>query len=199
MPIHIRPARPADRADLFRICLLTADSGTDASALFSDPDYPGLVWSVPYLDFEPAHAFVADDDGEVVGYIVGTPDTNAFEARLDRQWWPKLARHYAGRTATAPFDAKVLDRIANPVHSHAGVAASHPAHLHINLLPPAQSGGWGRKLIEAELASLREAGAKAVHLGVSPTNARAIGFYHHLGFVEIERNAGLHLGKALEG
>ena len=197
MPPHIRPARPADRAALFNICLLTADSGTDASALFSDPDYPGLVWSVPYLDFEPDHAFVVDDDGAVVGYIVGTPDTKAFEAKLDAEWWPKLAERYAARTATAPFDAKVLDRLATPPHSHPGVVATHPAHLHINLLPPAQSGGWGRKLIEAELASLRQAGARAVHLGVSPTNARAIGFYHHLGFKEIERSEGLHLGKPL--
>lgn len=197
MPLHVRPARPTDRSDLFRICLLTADSGTDASALFSDPDYPGLVWSVPYLEFEPRHAFVVDDDGTAVGYIVGTPDTATFEARLDAQWWPQLATRYAGRTATAPFDPKVLDRIHKPPHSHAGVVASYPAHLHINLLPPAQAGGWGRKLIEAELASLREAGARAVHLGVSPTNARAIGFYHHLGFEEVERSEGLHLGKAL--
>ena len=197
MPPHIRPARPADRAALFNICLLTADSGTDASALFSDPDYPGLVWSVPYLDFEPDHAFVVDDDGAVVGYIVGTPDTKAFEAKLDAEWWPKLAERYATRTATAPFDAKVLDRLATPPHSHPGVVATHPAHLHINQHPPAQSGGWGRKLIEAELASLRQAGARAVHLGVSPTNARAIGFYHHLGFEEIERSTGLHLGKPL--
>ena len=53
-------------------------------------------------------------------------------------------------------------------------------------VPAFQSGGWGRKLIEAELDSLRRVGAPAVFLGVGLTNARAIGFYAHVGFERVE-------------
>ena len=197
MPMTVRQALPSDRADLFRICLLTADSGMDASALYSDPDYPGLVWSVPYLDFAPEHAFVLDADGDVLGYIVGTSDTEAFESRLDAEWWPKLAEEYAGREASAKLDPMVLDRIRAPQHSDSAIARDYPAHLHINLLPPAQSGGWGRRLIETELASLKAAGAPAVHLGVSLRNDRAMGFYRHVGFSEIGRGSAVWFGKAL--
>lgn len=193
----IRQARPEDRAALFSICLLTADSGADASALYSDPDYPGLVWSVPYLDFAPEHAFVLEDDDAVIGYVLGATDTEAFERRLDADWWPMLAEKYAGREATAKQDKGVLDRIRQPRHSDASLLKRYPAHLHINLLPAAQSGGWGRKMIETELDSLRKAGARAMHLGLSLTNDRAYGFYKHIGLDEIGRDDAIFMGKQL--
>lgn len=194
---YIRPARRQDREALFSICLRTADAGEDASALYSDPDYPGQVWAVPYLEFAPEHCFVVDEGGVAVGFVVGTPDTNTYERRLDEQWWPTLRQQYADRRPMAELDPMVLDRIAIPRHSAPDLVASFPAHLHINLLPHVQSGGWGRKLIEAELDSLRRAGAPAVHLGVSPINDRAIGFYRHVGFKQIARNDGLWFGMVL--
>ncbi|KKB77126.1 acetyltransferase [Devosia soli] len=197
MSLEIRPARPEDRNALFSICVLTANAGTDATALYSDPDYPGLVWSVPYLDFAPDHAFVLADGADVLGYVVGTPDTKAFEEQLDKDWWPMLASKYAERKAEAKFDDVVLSRIRQPRHSDPTISKSHPAHLHINLLPPAQSGGWGRKLIETELASLRDAGAPAMHLGLSLTNDRAYGFYKHIGLEEIGRGEAIWMGKTL--
>ena len=181
----VRQGQPRDRAALFEICLRTADTGADATALYSDPDYPGQVWSAPYLELEPRHCFVLDSGGEAVGYVVGTPDTMAFEARLEREWWPALRVRYGDRQPVAAFDGRVLEAIRTP-ESEGELARRYPAHLHINLLPAFQSGGWGRKLIEAELDSLRRVGAPAVFLGVGLTNARAIGFYAHVGFERVE-------------
>jgi ribosomal protein S18 acetylase RimI-like enzyme len=183
--VYVRQGQPWDRAALFEICLRTADTGADATALYSDPDYPGQVWSVPYLELEPRHCFVLDSGGEAVGYVVGTPDTMAFEARLEREWWPALRVRYGDRQPVAAFDGRVLEAIRTP-ESEGELARRYPAHLHINLLPAFQSGGWGRKLIEAELDSLRRVGAPAVFLGVGLTNARAIGFYAHVGFERVE-------------
>lgn len=197
MAYTIRRAKEDDRDDLFRICLLTADAGQDGSALYSDPVYPGLVWAVPYLELEPDFAFVLADGPAVLGYIVGTPDSEKFDDKLARKWWPELKRRYGTRTARAPSDPAVLDRIATPPQADHAVTAHYPAHLHINLLPPAQSGGWGRKLIETMLDAMRAAGVPAVHLGVSPTNDRAIGFYKHLGFAPVPTKEGVVLGKTL--
>ena len=61
-------------------------------------------------------------------------------------------------------------------------AEAYPAHLHIDLLPEAQGFGWGRRLIHAQLDRLAAAGVGGVHLGMAPENARALGFYTHLGF-----------------
>lgn len=178
----LRPARPDDRQALLDIALVTANSGGDATALYSDPDYPGQVWAVPYLALEPDFSFVVDLDGTAAGFVVGTPDTLAFERRLERDWWPALRARYAGRTAIAPHDHRVLDYIRQPPTDSGPATAAYPAHLHINLLPALKGGGWGRRLIEAELAALRRAGIPGVHLGVSAVNHHAIGFYEHVGF-----------------
>ncbi|MGN6684798.1 MAG: GNAT family N-acetyltransferase [Devosia sp.] len=183
-PFVIRRAEPRDAEALYEICLLTADSGVDASALYSDRRMPGYIWAAPYGKFEPDFAFVLADGDRVVGYVVGTPDTVAFEARLERDWWPKVRQAVAGMTPQKPFDEGVLRRIAAP-EKHDIALSEYPAHLHINLLPEAQSGGWGRRMIDTELDALRRAGAKGVQLGVSPSNERAKGFYAHVGFTDI--------------
>ena len=185
---RIRRAEARDLDALYEICLLTADSGVDASALYSDRKLPGYVWSAPYRELEPDFAFVVDAGDHIVGYCVGTPDTAAFEARLERDWWPKVRAAVAGLQPTAKYDQMVLERINVPDRHDPEQLVDYPAHLHINLLPEAQSGCWGRRLIETELDALRRAGAKGVQLGVSPTNERAKGFYQHVGFTDIGKH-----------
>ena len=183
----IRRASRDEAPALYEICLRTADSGADASGLYSHRELPGDVWAIPYLLFAPDHAFVLDADGTVLGYVVGTPDTDAFERKLDAAWWPEVRNKYRGWTAQAELDANVLDRLPAPPHSDPRLVARYPAHLHINILQTVQAGGFGRKLIETELRALRSAGASGVHLGCGLGNERAIGFYHYVGFQEIER------------
>ena len=183
----IRRASRDEAPALYEICLRTADSGADATGLYSHRELPGDVWAIPYLLFAPDHAFVLDADGTVLGYVVGTPDTDAFERRLDAEWWPELRKKYSGWTVQAERDANDLDRLAAPPRTDPGLVARYPAHLHINILPTLQSAGFGRKLIETELRALRAAGASGVHLGCGLRNERAIGFYRHTGFREIER------------
>ncbi|WP_349960097.1 GNAT family N-acetyltransferase [Rhizobium sp. ZPR3] len=184
----IRPATEDDVDALFHICLVTADAGADASTLYSNPRLPGYVWAVPYLKFAPEFAFVLAKHDRVVGYVVGTPDTASFDKALDRNWWPLVRHEIAGLIPSAEKDADVLERIANPHSGTSGLEVTYPAHLHINILPEAQSGGWGRLMIETMLNKLSGHGVAAVHLGVSPANERAKGFYRHLGFEELSHN-----------
>ena len=62
------------------------------------------------------------------------------------------------------------------------IVATHPAHLHIDLLPRLQGTGVGRRLMATMHDACRARGAGGVHLGVSHQNQRAIGFYRHLGY-----------------
>jgi hypothetical protein len=87
----IRPYRPSDLDALYRVCLLTGDDGQDATSLYSDPRLLGHFFAAPYGLFEPALAFVAEDTAGVGGYILGALDTQAFEDRLERTWWPGCA------------------------------------------------------------------------------------------------------------
>ncbi len=193
----IRPATTADYPTLYRICLLTANAGSDASALYSDPDYPGQRFVIPYARFVPDFAFVLAVDGEVMGYVVAAPDTRVFEATLRAHWWPALQAKYQPRRPDAAFDENILAAIRQPDTAAGQLVAHWPAHLHINLLPPVQRGGWGRKLIEHELTALRAAGVSGVHLGVSLQNEQVCAFYQRMGFSHIVRSNAIYMGQLL--
>lgn len=193
----IRPATQADFPALYRICLQTARAGQDASELYSDPQYPGQRFVIPYARFAPDFAFVLEVDGAVMGYAVATPDTRAFEAQLSREWWPVLQAQYQQRQPQAPLDENLLNSIRHPDAAAEELVSEWPAHLHINLLPAQQRGGWGRKLIEHQLHALRAAGVPGVHLGVSLQNEQVCAFYQRLGFRHLLRSNAIYMGQLL--
>ena len=87
------------------------------------------------------------------------------------------------------MDAEMVRHIHTGHRVHPDLGA-YPAHLHIDLLPIAQGGGWGRKMIETLLNQMRARGVSAVHLGVGAKNQHAIGFYEHVGFHIIQVYSG---------
>lgn len=124
-------------------------------------------------------------------------DTRAFEAKLNTDWWPQLQQQYRDYAPQAPLDSKVLEAIHQPDAAADQLVTQWPAHLHINLLPAAQQGGWGRKLIEQLLHDLRAAGVPGVYLGVSLQNEQVCGFYQRLGFTPIVRSNAIYMGQLL--
>ncbi len=194
---RIEPAREEDRPALYDICLKTAAAGNDASHLYSDPELPGQFWVLPYATIEPGFAFVLRGAGQVLGYVVGVPDTWAFVARLESHWWPALRIRYAGFAPKAELDAAALERLARPETPDDRLRA-FPAHMHINLRPEARRDGWGRRMVERELLALRAAGAPAVHLGVSTRNDRVLPFYAKLGFRRLHASSSaIYMGREL--
>ncbi|PTA66649.1 GNAT family N-acetyltransferase [Deinococcus arcticus] len=191
--VTLRPAREADRAALYRICLETGDSGQDASGLYADPQLLGHIYAGPYLSFAPDCAFVLEDAAGVGGYVLGAPDTAAFEATLAREWWPALQGVYP-EPLTPPEartpDERLIWLLHHPRRTSQALLERYPAHLHIDLLPRVQGGGRGRALMTTLLHALRVAGSPGVHLGVGERNTRAQGFYRHLGFEELGRSPG---------
>lgn len=189
-PAKIRVYRQEDREDLYQICLLTADSGNDATSLFSDPRLPGDVWLGPYLAFEPALAFVAEDGEGAAGYVVATLDTPAFENHLEHDWWPRLRARYPepaqnGNEVISPIEQAALNDMHRPWDVVGELAGRFPSHLHIDLLPRIQGRGIGRKLIATTMSSLLDQGSRGLHLLVARGNERAAGFYRHIGFSEL--------------
>lgn len=186
--MRIRPARPRDIEDLYRICLLTGDAGEDASPLYADPRLLGEIFAAPYALLEPSLAFVAEDAQGVSGYVLGALDTREFEQRLEHQWWPALRQRYPDPGEQPGTVAEhMMARIHRPPVTPAELLADYPSHLHIDLLPRTQGQGVGRKLITALAEALRHKGSHGVHLDVWARNTRAIGFYEHVGFTELDR------------
>ncbi|MEU4428081.1 GNAT family N-acetyltransferase [Actinoplanes sp. NPDC024001] len=177
---EIRQYRPADRTALYDICVRTADAGGDARGQYSTDELMGDLFAGPYAYLEPHLAFVLDDGGEAVGYVVGTAETAAFARRYREEWIPLLGDRYpvppaSGRTPEQ--DMVALHH--NPERMLVPGLEVYPAHLHIDLLPPYQGHGWGRRLIERFLATVD---APGVHVGMVTANVKARGFYDRLGF-----------------
>jgi ribosomal protein S18 acetylase RimI-like enzyme len=184
---EIRRVRPDDLDALYDICLRTGDAGADGTHLYASSTLLGDLFVAPYAVLEPEHAFVIDGGpGEgVQGYVVGALDSRAFEARCEAEWYPAARERHAGDEPRPGMEQIMQALLASPPRAHDSVVARYPSHLHIDLLPPYQSGGWGRRMMTTLFDALRADGSPGVHLGVSEANQRAVGFYAHLGMEEL--------------
>jgi ribosomal protein S18 acetylase RimI-like enzyme len=198
MEYAIRPFHASDFPVLYRICVLTADLGADASAGHDDPEVFGHYFAGPYAAFEPDLCFILTRSGIPCGYILGTRDSEEFSRRCEEAWFPVLRERYAlPRADDVSPGAGMLRLIHQGIAPHPK-AAAYPAHLHIDLLPSAVGQGWGRRLMERFLGRLLELGVGAAHLGVGGKNERAIGFYKRMGFhVLAEEEWGYLMGISL--
>ena len=121
------------------------------------------LWLGRYLVEEPAHAFVALEDGaagcDVAGYLVGS--------LADPAPRPEFAN---------------LDYFA----AFADVTARFPAHLHVNVCAARRGARIGEHLVAAFERHAAAAGAPGVHI-VTGAGMRNVGFYERLGFHEVGR------------
>jgi len=144
------------------------------------------VWVAPYLARHPECAVVLEDDEGVGGYIVGAPDTAAYDDWVDREWFVPLRDRYPrGSFPEGTADAACVNLIHAPPRMPPEIVAAYPAHLHIDMLPRLQGRGFGRAMMTAVFDRVRTAGATAIHLGCSPENTNAIAFYQRLGFEDL--------------
>jgi len=199
--LHVRSYKPTDLDQLYEICLRTGAAGEDASQLVVEPRLFGELYAAPYGVLEPEHALVVDDGaGTAIGYAIGAIDTRAFEARCETDWWPALRERHPIGSGGNDLDELLIGMLHQRHPSDDVVVAAYPSHLHIDLLPEAQGGGWGRRLMRGLEELLRADGSPGVHLGVSNRNQRALGFYRHLGYEELAADGFGHtMGLRLSG
>ena len=187
--LFVRNYQSGDWEAVYDVCVRTGDRGGDASQSFSEPRIVPDVFAGPYLYLEPDLAFVLDDGERPVGYVIGTADTADFVHRYSHHWLPRLQQSYPA-VPTPPFmsnDDFFLFLLHRPERMLVTeVLERHPAHLHIDILPPYQGRGFGRRLIETFTAAAGQAGAPGVHVGVGADNHGAQRFYLKVGFRPIE-------------
>jgi ribosomal protein S18 acetylase RimI-like enzyme len=188
--VNLRPFAEPDLDALYEISLLTGNLGGDATALHREPRLIEEIYSAPYARLEPSWAFVAEDEHGVGGYIVGAPDTRAFEARLEAEWWPSLRRDHAdpsGASESWTPDEVRAWLIHHPRPAPADIVERYPAHLHMNLHPRLQGRRVGGRLLDLWLSAAVVAGLAGIHLGASPGNQRAVDYWGRSGFVRLVR------------
>jgi ribosomal protein S18 acetylase RimI-like enzyme len=202
----IRVARSDDQAGAYHVCLKTGDHGQDGEPFYrEDPDALGRIYVGPYLAFEPALSLILEDAKGICGYALGAFDSRAFYRRYESEWRPALCARFPAPQGDPRHWSRVQE--AHHTYHHPDYFCPepydvYPSHLHIDLLPRAQGRGYGRRMLERIMDELRERQSPGAHLGVSPRNARAIGFYERLGFRELTRTGSsddgcVYLGRRL--
>jgi ribosomal protein S18 acetylase RimI-like enzyme len=187
----IRPARPGDMSGAYHVCLKTGDHGRDGERFYrEDPDALGRIYVGPYLAFEPELSLILEDAQGTCGYALGALDSRAFYARYEAEWRPDLCARFPapqGDPAQWTRVQHVYHCYHHPDYFCPEPYEAYPSHLHIDLLPRAQGRGYGRRMMERVMETLRRRGSPGAHLGVTTLNTRAFGFYQRLGFRELVR------------
>lgn len=148
MTAAIRRYRDSDWAAVYDVCVETADAGRSTRGRYRTDDLVPDVFAGPYLFLEPEHAYVLDDGGRAVGYVLGTASTPDYVAAYAERWLPRLRTRYqppSGPPVTE--EEQRLDAMFHPERRLRPELAPHPAHLHINLLAGYRGAGHGRQLI----------------------------------------------------
>ena len=187
-----RPTSPGDWARLREICCEAAYGGAGLEDR-SRREFFGRMWVGPYERLLPEWTTAAWDNGRIVGYLNGCPETISFERR--RRFlhdWPLAARVLAGRFSfnqdTRSFLRRAFGLETAPAQRFSprvrGILRErYPAHLHINLARDARASGTGRRMLGDyfERLSANGTGGVHVHCGQSP-----LGFYLKAGFELLE-------------
>ncbi|AEJ20517.1 GNAT family N-acetyltransferase [Gracilinema caldarium] len=200
--MDIREYRVTDLPYLYEICLKTGDNGKDATELFYDPYVLGQFYAAPYTHFESDCVLILEGTSQglqrPLGYILGTSNTRAYTDWFNQYWRPAALALYGGTEgAKSPTETAIRALFAKELTCPPWVA-TYPGHIHIDLLPEAQGGGWGRKLMDAISRRLAEKGCRGFHLGVSGANEGGIAFYRRYGMQELAQESwGIVFGKLL--
>lgn len=187
-----RPYEPADRAAVRHICNETGHLGDPIDPYFSDREVFADLHSLYYTDVETDSSFVIEEDGQVIGYLLGCLDSRRYRAWTKSHLEPRILRRALTRgVLIRPGTARLVWRFAGDwlrEKPHFGDAGEdYPAHLHINLLPAGRRRGFGRLLMENYFELLQMNDLPGVFLETTAENTNAVAFFGSRGFVEDEK------------
>lgn len=177
----IREAKASDEQAITKICFESRWVGRDS---VEDPEIFALRWALYYLRYEREFCFVAEDDGEVIGYILSTADTE----RQEEGHLQKIAPIIKEKMASDHPDYSFYTTLMRKRETLGRLLDDYPAHLHINLTAGCRGRGVGTLLMQKMEKNMVKHGVKRIHLGVINSNVSAIGFYEKNGYKEIYRH-----------
>lgn len=192
MSFTIRPWQQSDLEAIKHVAQETAWFGLPMYHGYGqDKELVALLRVLPYLEHSPDLCWVAEEKGQVLGYVLGTDDTPKHHNWHARHLAPRILQEtVAGRMSLSWADIQLLLRHASNGgggSTNRAFFKKYPAHLHINLLPAAQGRGVGKLLIETFVDEMRRRGVQGIHLGTSNRNQGADGFFRAMGFHLIEQ------------
>jgi GNAT superfamily N-acetyltransferase len=189
-PMNVRPYEPRDRPAVREICCDTADGGRPVERFFADREVFADLITRYYTDLAPETTWVAEEAGQVMGYVTGCFDSRRFARAMAWRIVPATLLKALGRGTLWHLQTRQFVRVnlrdwlrgRQPVDLR-----DYPGHVHINLRVAARGLGVGERLMEEFLRQAKAAGVPGIHANVSEANAGGRKFFEKCGFVPLGR------------
>lgn len=152
-------------------------------------DYPRYISEVLQSEQGLADVPVPNQLDTLESFLIPDPDhpDNSPSAGEEEGVRPK--KKIVNEQCMAQNAYKVEWLVLDGVEGKRELVEKYRAMLHIDLLEPVQGQGWGRKMIERFVESVREHGkkdgvdfGKGIQLGVAGENTKVVKFYEKVGF-----------------
>ncbi|HWI57368.1 MAG TPA: GNAT family N-acetyltransferase [Bacillota bacterium] len=188
---RIRPYQEADRPAICQLCCETGFLGNPVDPLFQDRQLFADLFTKAYLDYEPEWALVAEVDGRLIGYLLGSVSRHfdlllmrsGFETTL-KMCWRLATGRYAQHPRSRQFIRWLLTAAFREQPSHPAGAA----HLHFDLERHFRGRGIGRRLWEVYEQKLQGAGVTRCYGAFfSHSKRRPEAAYARYGFSVFDR------------
>ena len=183
-PWRIRPYCPSDRSAVFQLCGDTAFFGDPLERFFDARELFLDTFATYYTDIASDHVWVAaGNDDEILGYLMGCPDTLAYsdwsrQHLLTIVWRMIMLRYHGWPTRKTVDYIWRYFRLRVPYLD----LSPYPAHLHIAVRSGWRGQGMGAALMQTYLDQLRNENIPGVHLETTSENRIAVPWYERLGF-----------------
>lgn len=151
------------------ICRRTAFRNKGADTVFEDAELFADYWTRYYTDFEPESCLVVEEGGEIVGYLLGSADSQRYTRVMSRRIVPKVLALATWRLLLGRYRRPSTRRMLTwfVVHGWREVPRipfdRFPAHFHCNLLPRGYRKSYYSTLALAFFDLLEERGIAALH------------------------------------
>ncbi|MGZ4973570.1 MAG: GNAT family N-acetyltransferase [Limisphaerales bacterium] len=161
--IRIRGYAPKDRNAIRNLCCETGYFGNPVDTLFQDRELFADLFTNAYLDYEPEWGLVAESNGSVIGYLLGSVATNfdSLQMRSGFQTTTKmLLRLAAGKYSSHPRSRQFIRWLLFSGYWEQPKHPPNAAHLHFDLDQNYRGRGIGFRLWHEYEKRLKAAGVK---------------------------------------
>lgn len=190
MACTIRRYSPADRERIRHICCETGFSGAPVDPVFSDRDVFADFFTRYYTDWEPESNLVVEDNGEVVGYLLGCRRYQ-FNAWITPLLMVLISLKVVWRFLLGRYNAqdrRFLRWCIQKGSSETPAAPKQSAHLHFNLLPQYRDSMQGYYLFIAFRDMVAESGVKRLYGQIQTfEDKRPIRVFERFGFKQYDQ------------
>lgn len=174
--VKIRSYRTEDREAVREISLQSSIFGEFRNAVFDDEILANIL-TVYFTDYEPTSCFVAEKEGRVIGYVLGSEDTRKMRGVLKGRIVPGAVKDIFHKGHF--FQKKHLMLIKNMVYSYLkgefnvpDFTREYPATLHVNIASQSRGQNVGSLLVNHFLEILRSERVSGIHFGVLSERAK---------------------------